>query len=247
MRPLRPLFFVLLCAAASQGAVAIGASPVRLLAPADGAELRGGEVAALRWAAGNGFDHLDRAEEWEAFLSLDGGSTFAFRITPHLDAARRTIWWQVPNFSSADARLLLRFGDERHETEVELPQRLRIVAGPAPPALSPRNGFTGVGGEAARPGAPGVVAWVDGDRSGKGWRQAEAAPPAGRLGDGNAPRLREGARSEVGELGSGHLPAAPDMDELLDPDAASERAGRTPRLAQLPVADILLLIRRQNE
>ena len=36
------------------------------------------------------------AEEWEAFLSFDGGATYPVRITPHLDLELRRVRWQVP-------------------------------------------------------------------------------------------------------------------------------------------------------
>src|SRR5204863_9501957 len=39
----------------------------------------------------------------------------------------RVFRWHVPNVAAAHARLLLRFGDERNEHTVELPQTFTIV------------------------------------------------------------------------------------------------------------------------
>src|SRR5213078_5250079 len=97
-----------------------------LFAPAlhAGTVLRGGSFATIEWSA----TVLPAdAEEWEAFLSLDGGTYYAFRITPHLDIARRQFAWLVPNVDTKNARILVRTGDERRETLHELPARFEIV------------------------------------------------------------------------------------------------------------------------
>src|SRR6266852_3199161 len=99
-----------------------GPANVRLLLPAAGVALRGGETAEVSWDA----DALPAAEEWEAFLSIDGGRRYAIRITPHLDINRRRASFTVPNITTNDARLLLRFGNERRETEVEIPTSFPI-------------------------------------------------------------------------------------------------------------------------
>src|ERR1051326_1470417 len=72
-----------------------------LLAPALHAAttLRGGSFATIERPAALPAN----AEEWEAFLSLDGGAYYAFRITPHLDVARRTFTWVVPNVDTTRA------------------------------------------------------------------------------------------------------------------------------------------------
>src|SRR5205085_5893160 len=109
----------------------------------------------------------DNAEEWEAFLSLDGGHYYAFRITPHLDVERRQFTWIVPNVDTTNARILVRAGDERHETLFELPATFAIVRD-ARAELPRRAVVPAVNGEAARDGEPGVVVWTDGDRRGGG-------------------------------------------------------------------------------
>src|SRR5437763_15141390 len=70
------------------------AESLRVVAPANGATLRGGSFAELRWTAAN---VPAAAEEWEAFLSIDGGRYYAFRVTPHLDIQLRSFTFIVPN------------------------------------------------------------------------------------------------------------------------------------------------------
>ncbi len=100
---------------------------VRLVSPRPGATLVGGSALVLEWQPGPGLAALRHAEEWEVFLSLDGGRTFLSRITPHLDIRMRRVTVHVPRLPSNDVRLLLRMGDERDEREQLLPGRYRIV------------------------------------------------------------------------------------------------------------------------
>ncbi|MEZ5313174.1 MAG: hypothetical protein R2862_05705 [Thermoanaerobaculia bacterium] len=69
-----------------------------------------------------------RFDEWEAFLSLDGGRDYSIRLTPHLDAEVRSFAVTLPDFETEEARLLLRFGDGRNEIEEEMPWTFAIVA-----------------------------------------------------------------------------------------------------------------------
>jgi len=62
------------------------AESLRVVAPANGATLRGGSFAELRWTSAQ---LPAGAEEWEAFLSVDGGKYYAFRVRPHLDIQLR--------------------------------------------------------------------------------------------------------------------------------------------------------------
>jgi hypothetical protein len=140
---------------------------LQVVTPTDGTTLRGGHFATLTWSA----QQLPRAaEEWEAFLSLDGGRYYAVRLTPHLDIRTRTFQVLVPNVDSDDARLLIRTGDERRETVIEMPQRLRIRAEADAIVISQR---TGGNGESARPNEPPVVMWSVGDHV-----VTSATPPA---------------------------------------------------------------------
>jgi hypothetical protein len=253
-------------------------------APAAGAVLAGGSTAELAWEPGPGFERLAGAHEWEAFLSVDGGKTYAFRLTPHLDLDVRRFRWEVPRFPTEDARLLLRVGDEESETAIQLPLRFAIT-GPAGalPSFDPElqaelereaererereHGLTAAAeiesetgleaeaelltfepGEAALPGASGVISWVEGDRRGAATRRVTAVPLAG-LRSGTEP-LAEGHR-DVGftlqdplpnaaalRLASGlRLPVPVRPPALLAPPSA--RRG--------PPADLLLLHHRRNE
>ena len=149
MRPMRRtalLFCALLPLASS-----LAAAPLTL---------RGGSFATIERPAAL----PSGAEEWEAFLSLDGGRYYAFRITPHLDVARREFAWLVPNVDTTSARILIRAGDERHETLIELPAAFAIRRDAR--AAVPRATLVPGRGEAARAGDPAVAMWTDGDRAG---------------------------------------------------------------------------------
>jgi hypothetical protein len=141
-------------------------SSVELIAPRAGSVLQGGSETMLQWSASSLPAH---AEEWEAFLSFDGGRYFAARITPHLDADRRSFRWRVPNVAASNVRILLRFGDEREEHAVELPQTFRIEPGIASIEFADVHAaLTDASGESALPASPPVVEWVSGDRRGAG-------------------------------------------------------------------------------
>lgn len=163
-------------------------SPVELLRPTPGEVLAGGHEAVVAWRALNDLSAAG-IEEWEAFLSLDGGRQWPIRITPHLDAELSSFRFQVPRLPSDDVRLMLRFGDERHEVGYVLPLTLRLVIAEDEPVplLTPAPAFGR--GEAAQPQIPGVVLWVDGGREGQQLklRTATWQPPGLRA--ANAGRL----------------------------------------------------------
>lgn len=222
-------------------------APVRLTAPLHGTTLAAGSLAPLAWELLGPFARLDRVEEWEAFLSLDGGAHYPFRITPHLDRGLRRVLWRVPDLPTRDARLLLRFGDEHRETVLELPERFTIAGA--------STVFTGTvvtstrvsaPGEPARPGDAGVVAWVEGARDGSGLRTVVAA----------ASTLHP-VRS-VGPMGHREpalLPQDPEPDpapSLAQPTVTLSAHRRTTTASAVVTArvsspPILLLIQRQNE
>jgi hypothetical protein len=158
----------LLAAVAAIGiSFAANATPsVTLLAPRAGTVLEGGTETELAWSAASLPEHV---EEWEAFLSLDGGKYYAVRITPHLDADRRSFRWRVPSVATSDARILIRVGDEHDELAIEFPQTFRIVPGRASLDIAePHATVTDADGESALPAAPPIIEWVSGDRSGAG-------------------------------------------------------------------------------
>jgi hypothetical protein len=219
--------------------------PVRLLSPQAGATLTAGSTVELEWAP---LAELAGAEEWEAFLSLDDGATYPIRVTPHLDLDLRRVQWRVPAVSTRSARLLLRFGDERRETELELPHRFAIVPSPVPLpvadlALARVAPFRG---EPARLGAAGVVAWMEGSRRGGSLRQVVAAERPGfqeRL----APPE---SHAEPALLTSGHAPLPlprPVRGSLAQPPSHPHAALTAPGEGPLVSSDILLLTQRQNE
>lgn len=166
---------------ATAAAGAVIARPLQLIAPSAAIPMVAGETAELDWGPLDSLLDLPNVREWEAFLSLDDGETYPIRITPHLDRGLRRISWQVPEFPTRAARLLLRYGDEVRENSVEIPHRYVILPGLAGVAriatvrhLSSRAyGF----GEPARPGDPGVVLWVEGSRRGGDLTSVRFAPP----------------------------------------------------------------------
>ncbi len=232
---------VLMATLAAAGATAAVAPPVvRLVAPADGATLVAGATAWLDWEP---LGDLDPAiEEWEAFLSVDGGRYYAVRLTPHLDLDRWRFAFEVPDLPTADARLLLRFGDERTEVGVELPARLRIVRERSAPAAASALPVLAAG-EAARPGDPGVLAWVAGGRDGRGLSHRRAADPPGA-----APaQLWAMGAALVGVAPVDLRPAAPSASAVA---RAPQTAAARPRGAVVvprASADPLLLTGRRNE
>jgi hypothetical protein len=138
------------------------AETLRLLAPANGSTLRGGSLAELHWSAA---PLPQGAEEWEAFLSVDGGKYYAFRVTPHLDIELRRFTFVVPNVDTHDARVLIRTGDEERETKFEARGSFSIERDPNAGLVIP-NLLQFGRGEAAREGDPAVLSWTDGPRNG---------------------------------------------------------------------------------
>jgi hypothetical protein len=225
-------------------------APVRLVAPAADTPLQAGSLAELAWEPLTPFGSLAQAEEWEAFLSLDGGAHYTVRITPHLDRGLRRVLWEVPAAPTRDARLLLRFGDERREMVFELPQRFAIT-GPAVPGaglLPARLSFAR--GEPALPegaGDGGVVAWVEGTRRGGSARPVVAVePPAAR----SRPVVAEGAAgTAVLETAGGPAfdPAAAILTGRILPSSRRLAASSPERAGPASSIPILLQSRRRNE
>jgi hypothetical protein len=205
---------------------------VRWLEPAAGRTLSAGGTVRFAWEPGPAFGALGAVEEWEIFVSYDGGVTWPIRLTPHLDVRTRHRTVRLPAPASAEARVLLRVGDERVEHEVELPGRHRIE--PRRPgaadlfevAVATRRG----GERARRDGAP-VVRWSEGPRDGRsarwhvstaagsGWTPARlAAPPASRAALAPRPLL---AALPASGASLPTPPAASNPDRTADPPVAS--------------------------
>ena len=161
MRSPRPLLGALALVAALSARADVHAV---LHAPRDGEVLSGGARATVSWSA----PQLPAfVEEWEAFLSVDGGRYYAYRITPHLTSGQRQFTFEVPNVETDQARILIRAGDEHRELELELPQTFVIRRDQARALTEvPLQVVDGERGEAARPGERGVIEWIDGNRDG---------------------------------------------------------------------------------
>jgi hypothetical protein len=223
-------------------------APVRLVAPVESGTLRAGTVAELAWEPLEGFGLLDGTEEWEAFLSLDGGAHYTVRITPHLDRELRRVLWRVPATPTHDARLLLRFGDEHLETAYELPQRFSITVSPEPVFETVPVRLALRRGEPALPGQAGVVAWVEGTRLGGGARQVEAAePPSAQSRPSMADAAAERAFLEEAG-GPGFDPAAAAGSARQIPPSGRRLGAPVPeRTSAAAPLSILLQSRRRNE
>jgi hypothetical protein len=142
---------VLLASAARAGATGPSGDEARVLRP--------GESRTIRIATAPA-----GATEWEAFLSVDGGSSFPVRITPHLPIAERSFSWTVPSLPTASARIRFRFGVGGVEQEALAPDRLAIAFSPA--ASSIAGSRTALGTPPAT-GEEDTLAWVErqGDRT----------------------------------------------------------------------------------
>lgn len=212
------------------------AESLHLVAPAAGATLRGGSFAELRWSAGR---LPASAEEWEAFLSVDGGEYYAFRITPHLDIGLRRFTFVVPNVETRQARILIRTGDEVQETHFESPVTFSIVRDAGAEKLLARLVHYGRA-EAARESDPPVLGWTDGARNGTGvTEQSSPVVPSPSL----DPRPR--AESDAPDV----LPPAACVTSAPQTAARLGTAayGRAPRPEPPANAvDLLLVCRRRN-
>jgi hypothetical protein len=220
--------FLLLAALASATAVA---DPITLSAPAPEATLRGGTFATLAWSA----QRLPpQAEEWEAFLSIDGGQHFVLRITPHLDVALQGVTWLVPNVDARDARILIRMGNEREERAFALPKSFAIerdAGAPLPPLrMTP-----------ASRAEEGVVAWAEGDRQATRVAQAASVVPPGAMRSLHVVRAEEPAPADAPKQWRQAVEPLALAPARLSSTQSRERETSSPHNP-----DILLLSRRRN-
>jgi len=156
-------------ASAGAASAAEGVFDVRLIEPAEHAEVVAGSTVPIAWDAGSMPPGID---EWEAFLSVDGGNTYPIRITPHLDAGIHRFHWTVPSLPGADVSVLLRFGDERQESEFSFASRARITGTVARQTLrEPASARSATEDDHGRT----LTAWVEGSREGSDLRQVVVA------------------------------------------------------------------------
>ncbi|HXA19677.1 MAG TPA: hypothetical protein VN380_22020 [Thermoanaerobaculia bacterium] len=134
---------------------------VHLVEPAEHVEVLAGSTVPIGWEAANVPAGI---EEWEAFVSIDGGKTYPVRITPHLDAGIHRFNWIVPSLPGADLSILLRFGDEQEEVEFPFARRVRIsgtITGETSRARFLQRGAEDDHGRV-------LTEWVEGSREGSG-------------------------------------------------------------------------------
>ncbi len=180
---------------------------VALAEPRANSVLTARSQAVLAWQPIGPAAQFAEIDEWEAFLSLDGGSSYPLRITPQLDFNLRQVRWHVPSLASDHVRLLFHLGGQRQdgtrfEIALDLPQRFRIAA-PHSVLTLPPSWVLGRG-QAARPGEPGVVFWVEGSRRSEGLREVFALDPQAGFA-GYQPVLFS---SEVAETETDPLPSS---------------------------------------
>jgi hypothetical protein len=137
---------------------------VRLVEPAEHAEVVAGSTVPIAWDARR---VPAGVEEWEAFLSVDGGKTYPVRITPHLDAGIHRFNWIVPSLPGADVSILLRFGDEREEAEFPFARRVHITGTVSRETF---RGTTSIRSATKDDHGRTLSQWVEGSRQGSNLR-----------------------------------------------------------------------------
>jgi hypothetical protein len=217
---------------------------VELVAPRAGTEWTAGGKALLEWRE-LAWVPAD-FEEWEAFLSLDGGATWSYRLTPHLDRSRSRVEIELPPVPTRRARLLLRFGDETRETEWLVPGEIEILPGRRALELDPPR-LAAAPGESARAGEAGVTGWVEGPRDGRHAVRYLAHDPtwgaaAGQLAAGD----RNATAGEVPPRSSASAPLAAASRTSRPRPASGATATARPRRVQ-PASERLARLGRRNE
>lgn len=189
--------------------------------------------------------------EWEVFLSLDGGRSHPIRLTPHLDISIWRATVRIPNFATDEARLLVRFGDEREEHEFDLAGSFRIRASDSPALetalaiAAPRLGARNESGDLPLRGTRRIVSWVETAADG-GWQSVTA--PGDSWSDTETPVLaaRESAEA-AGESDAGTPTVRATVTAMLDLPPVPTRQTVFPRPAFGRPSERLSLLRRRNE
>mgnify|MGYP003471936145 FL=1 len=95
--------------------IPLDSAPVTLSSTHLGRPLSAGESVVLSWTALPELARHPWVDEWEAFLSFDGGETYPVRLTPHLDLGQRSFAIELPAITTRQARWMRRMiGDQRH-------------------------------------------------------------------------------------------------------------------------------------
>src|SRR5215471_12603274 len=93
----------------------------KLISPKPGQVLVPGQQVKVEWKASLPNVELSWCE-LELYLSVDGGASFPYRITPQLDPRAAFFYWTVPDMPTATAVLDIRFGCEGTYPESYSPQ-----------------------------------------------------------------------------------------------------------------------------
>jgi len=217
---------------------------VHLVEPAAGIDLAAGSTTSIAWQASGTPANV---EEWEAFLSVDGGRTYPLRVTPHLDATIHRFQWNVPNLPGAQVAVLLRFGDENEERRFVFPARARIRGVASSLALfrDPEPIQADERGHDVDLGDEGATAWVEGSRDGSSLRHVVLhgkSMLSGRA-DLDIPR-NDGSASALNGAGGDHSIRR----GVAKLHVASNGFSRLPSRfeSRRYVGDILLTSRRRN-
>lgn len=220
-------------------------APVELVSPADGEVLPAGGTVWLEWAPAAGFEELSWVDEWEAFLSLDGGDTFPVRLTPHVDLDRRGVAANLPLVPSEAARLVLRFGDEGREVVVAIDGAFTVEATETVSSLPLAPSFES--GESVWLGEPETVVWASGSRRDAAWRDvAPVAVDASMTSEVETSlgremvAVEEAPHENAGRRATGRSRSA----SIVEPDGRRRAVRATPRAAALSPR---LQTSRQNE
>src|SRR5260370_42441378 len=104
MRRTRIISFLLAIASATGASAAEGAFDVHLVERVAHVDVVAGSTVSIAWESAN---RPADVEEWEAFLSINGGRTYPIRLTPHLGITIQRFNWTVPSLPGAELSLLL--------------------------------------------------------------------------------------------------------------------------------------------
>jgi hypothetical protein len=210
--------------------------------PVNGQQAAAGSLLEISWDADPRALAGRDIEEWEAFLSLDGGRSYRLRLTPHLDVKSRSYSWRIPADLTGEARLLLRVGDERDEYSHEPGILFAILPATEAHGAVELEESAAELGESARPGEVGVLAWEDGGRDGSRLRRRVARRPLEPF---------TSAAHSATLITTFHAPP-PSATELRPPVATALRLDLSPPAGPRaerppPAVPIRLLIHRFNE
>ena len=103
----------------------------RLLSPTAGQVLYPGQIVKVEWTSVLPKVNYIESCEMEVRLSLDGGATYPYRISPFVNVKAHSFYWTVPNTPTNAAVMDIRFGCEPLYPESFAPQpgSMFVIAG----------------------------------------------------------------------------------------------------------------------